>query len=105
MVDVRFAFSPERYHMQLRGHAGYCPGNDVVCAGVSAIAFSLLGYLTNAGDHIKVMREMRYEMGRVDIDVTGDDTLDAPFEMAIIGMQEIEKKYPENVHVKIFVEP
>ena len=105
MVDVRFAFSPERYRMTLRGHSGYNPGNDVVCAGVSSIVFSLLGWLANASEHITTTRAIQYEPGRVDVDVSGDSTLDSPFEMAIIGMQEIEKAHPANVHVNIFSEP
>lgn len=105
MVDVHFAFSHQRYRMTLRGHAGYNPGNDVVCAGVSAIVFSLLGYLANAGDHITVTDAIRYEPGHVDVDVTGDETLEPAFLMALIGIQEIEQAHPANVHVEIFSEP
>lgn len=105
MTDVRFAFSPERYRMSLRGHAGYNPGNDIVCAGVSSIVFSLLGWLANASEHITATREMRYEPGRVDVDVSGDKTLQTAFDMALIGISQIEQSYPANVHVNIFSEP
>lgn len=105
MVDVHFAFSPGRYRMTLRGHAGYNPGNDVVCAGVSSIVFSLLGWLANASEHITTTRAMQYEPGRVDIDVSGDAVLQTAFDMALIGISQIEQSYPENVHVNIFSEP
>lgn len=101
MTDVRFSAEGDRYRMTLRGHAGYNPGNDVVCAGVSAIVLSLLGWLANASEHITETRAMRYEPGSVDIDVAGDDALKTAFDMAVIGLQQIELGYPEFAHVEI----
>ena len=37
-----------RHHLHISGHAGYAaPGEDIVCAGISAIGYALMGYLRN----------------------------------------------------------
>lgn len=49
MIDVQLDFKGERglFTVTASGHAGYAPvGADVVCAGVSAILYGFLYYLS-----------------------------------------------------------
>lgn len=100
MITVSAEIDGGSYALSLRGHAGYNPGNDPVCAGVSSLLFALLGYLRNNSGHITEVRAMAYESGEADIDLDGDMTLRPAFEMAVIGLLQIAQKYPENIFLK-----
>jgi uncharacterized protein YsxB (DUF464 family) len=97
MVSVTFSSDDGRYKLRLDGHAGYNPGNDIVCAAVSSIIFALEGWLANSREHIAQIFTMRCRPGDVEIDVSGDDTLRPAFEMAYIGLAQIAETYPDNV--------
>lgn len=100
MIDVSFNYESD-YELTIRGHAGYSKtGNDIVCAGASAIAYTLVGYLNNLDD----INDLDY------IDHTGDFSVfcssdsikvKAAFEMAEIGFLQLEQTYPEYVRVTI----
>lgn len=100
MVSVVTECGGGRYKLRLRGHAGYNPGNDIVCAATSAIVFALMGYLANAKEHISDTVTLDYAPGEVSIDVLGDDTLSPAFTMAYIGLAQIAESYPENIKIE-----
>ena len=46
MIRINYCREEDRHRLTVDGHAGYAEhGRDIVCAGVSAISFALLGYL------------------------------------------------------------
>ena len=89
--------------LTVSGHAGYAEkGKDIVCAGVSAITQTLLGYLESCD--IEMESSERNGYTRVVAKEFRQSVITA-FEMAFIGMKLLEKKYPEHVRVigeKIF---
>jgi uncharacterized protein YsxB (DUF464 family) len=89
--------------MELKGHAGYNPGNDIVCAGISALAFALVGTLKNI-DGISFTRLQYQEGAAVEIEPFADPevqaVVDAVFTTVLIGLKQIQKQYPENIQVK-----
>lgn len=98
MVEAWFYRSGGEWTLRMMGHAGYAPGQDVVCAGCSAIAYALLGWAVNA--HRGAVLEQRDEPGDFVLCFAGaGDPADAVFSMAEIGLRQIEKAYPENVRV------
>ncbi len=96
MITVKCNINEDECTMVVKGHAGYNPGNDIVCAGCSAIITMLAGYLVNRLDRTKLIK-MEMESGNADIHVKGDAV--EVFEMAVIGLMQIEKAYPQNVKV------
>lgn len=99
MIRVNYSQEGSRYRLAVTGHAGYSAnGNDIVCAGVSAISYALLGYLQNSP---AVATEAHMDSGDLMIDCTGPETICAVFEMALIGYLQISKKYPQCVDVYI----
>lgn len=98
MVEIVFEEAGNRFYLAMYGHAGYNPGNDVVCAGVSAIIYALAGYIANA-EGLKVNSD-KYEPGEAEFDVEGDAR--QAFEMAYIGLAQISQEYPDNVQVTNF---
>ena len=96
MIRVSYSINEEECAIKVTGHAGYNPGNDIVCAGCSAIITTLAGYLVNRIDKAQVVR-MELEGGNADIQVKGDAV--EVFEMAILGLMQIEKAYPEYIKI------
>lgn len=91
----------EEFHLD--GHADYNPGNDIVCAGVSALAYTLLGALDNIEGLDK--RFIRIESGKLDIEINPfidhmkQVQVNTIFQTILIGILQIEKKYPDYVQV------
>lgn len=87
--------------LHLEGHAGYHPGNDIVCAGCSAIVYALMGWISNAAGHMAEVDELYEKSGTVRITADGDEQYGAAFDMAVIGLMQIAKKYPDHVSVEL----
>lgn len=100
-VDYWHDDATNTHYLSVIGHAGYAQtGQDIVCAGISAVSWALLGFLLNAeGDLEEVSQET--ENGRVVVLARGNQRIDTAFEMALIGYLQIEKQYPTNVEVNI----
>lgn len=97
MVTVVATVGKGRLSMQVTGHAEYNPGNDIVCAGVSAILFSLLGFLENAKEELRVNDTWSWHSGDVSIDVTETARTEAAFMTAYIGLAQLAQQYPNHV--------
>lgn len=108
MIKIEFTFSDNDIILQIDGHAEYNKGNDIVCAGVSAIAYNLASYLQvqeipftfkdNPGDFLCGVKKSEIET----IDVNRElEDIKTFFEYSYIGLFQIERLYPNNVSVKI----
>lgn len=79
------------------GHADYAPkGQDIVCAGVSAIEYALATWLDNmAAEGIK----SKVVLGDKETDcfICHDERADACMQMAWLGLCAIAHNYPDNV--------
>ena len=82
----------DRYTVTAQGHA---TGSPEVCAAVSGILYALAGYVEN---NINFAR-WRMESGDVDIAFLGDGRAEAVYNMAVIGLLQIEKSHPEYISV------
>lgn len=101
MINVVCDMSNEsEYELTIQGHAGYSEnGNDIVCAGASAIAYTLLGYLNNCDDVIDL--EYADRSGDFSLVCSGDSVrVQTAFEMALIGFMQLESTYPQCVRVE-----
>lgn len=99
MISIKASHKGARCRLSIRGHAGYHPGCDIVCAGVSAIAFALLGWLSNNPESITETRRSQWSEGSVELDILGDKGLRTAFQMAVIGLWQIAGQYPDNVQI------
>ena len=94
MIRVNYQRIGARHRLAVEGHAGHSDiGTDIVCAGVSAVSYALLGYLLKSGCNIS---EARADSGELLIDCT-DKRAEPAFEMALVGYNLIAKDYPQNV--------
>jgi uncharacterized protein YsxB (DUF464 family) len=81
--------------MECRGHAGYDPGKDVVCAGISALVCALAGYALDAPGGDAVL-----ESGGALIRCRAGVRTQTAFEVVLRGLRQIELSYPEHIRVE-----
>lgn len=104
MIKCEFTILNDDLILQIQGHAEYSKGNDIVCAGVSALSYTLVGTLANA----KIPYEFKDNPGdflcgaRIKgLDIIARNLAGIVFETICIGLMQIAKTYPNNVSVKI----
>lgn len=93
MTRIKTKYMGERMLITMSGHAGYNPGNDIVCAAESILMRTLLEVLDGAS--------ARYEEKEAYIEI------EAPVNPANIliwdtirtGYKLLEKEYPKNVKI------
>lgn len=85
----------DRYEIAALGHA---TGSVTGCAYISGILYSLAGYLTNEVE-IRV-EESRMEPGNVRLRFQGGREARTAYEMAVIGLAQLEAKHPEIIRVE-----
>lgn len=103
-VKVRRARIPDKsgrgegmaYFLEAKGHA---TGSEKVCSGVSAILYALAGWIINNDDKLLYHRE-RLTSGDAYIEFWGGTEAQTAYDMAVIGLRQIEKKYPEYIKFK-----
>ncbi|MBQ2865952.1 MAG: ribosomal-processing cysteine protease Prp [Clostridia bacterium] len=107
MISVTVNTDRDLYELRLEGHALYCPGNDIVCAAVSALTFALVGWVSNNPEHVKKLDkltgygELLPGGGKAHIKAVGDQSLRSAFMTAVIGLCQVAVSYPDNVRVHI----
>lgn len=88
----------DSYLLSAEGHA---TGNEQVCAAVSGIVYALAGYLTNAArDGYATSYALETDRGKALLHCYGGERVEAAYDMAVIGLQQIEKQYPQLVKVE-----
>lgn len=100
MTEIYFGEREGRYSIRAEGHAGYHPGNDIVCAAISVLLQTLWVNLNEIcggsgtqkeGDGIfffttKVEEEMRPQA-------------EALFYGTLRGLEMLAEEYPQNVRL------
>lgn len=97
---IRVEYSPYWAQLRLHGHAQYAPeGQDIVCAGVSALYETLLG-------HPQVHEESRDGWSILTADEGAREEMRPLFELIARGLERIADQYPAHVRFWMqFVKP
>ena len=90
-----------KYRLYVTGHADYSPGNDIVCAGVSA----LVGALVNYAKASPACRHLRCKVKAGEVFLSCRGGLGAGFDMIVGGLDAIAVSYPDHVRVQSTVTP
>ena len=92
--------------MEAHGHAGFAPqGQDIVCAGVSALAFAAAEYLELMEVQGKLEQEpvLMMEPGEIRLECLpkerSQEEAEQVFRLLEIGCRRIAQSYPNNVNV------
>ncbi|EGO64432.1 ribosomal-processing cysteine protease Prp [Acetonema longum] len=83
----------------VKGHAGIAPrGQDIVCAGVSALAQAAL-----LGIKVHLNRDFQWRVAHGDIEMRlagkPDALTNAVLETMVLGLLEIVRNYPKNIRM------
>ena len=98
MIHIRYQRRRGGHRLEITGHAQHGPaGQDIVCAGVSAISWALLGYLDGRG----MLEDAWADKGAMLLYIRDGDRAQAAIEMAMTGYQLLREKYPQNVGIHI----
>ena len=100
MTQVLARREGNRCYLSATGHA---TGSVEVCAGVSAILYSLAGYLENAAMARELeISVLRLESGDAVIEFEADGQAREAYEMAVIGLIQMAQMYPQYLVVSDF---
>lgn len=101
MTEIRWYWKENTCGLCAVGHAGYHPGNDIVCASVSAFCQTLRAGLE---EYCAAEIRHRQESGRFEIRarIEPDKQYVAAvlFYSIILGLELIEREYPNHVNVE-----
>lgn len=101
MIIAKYDRDGEMHTLSVNGHAGYAEkGQDIVCAGVSAIVYALIAFLENNSEDTTFV-SIDENNGEVIIACEGDERVSAVFYMAAIGIENIMNTYPDHVDIDI----
>lgn len=101
MITAKYEKDGDSHNLSVSGHARYSPyGQDIVCAGVSAIVYALIGWLENCVEDTKFV-SIDERGGEVIISAQGDAFVATAFYMCAIGIEQIANTYPAHVNIDI----
>lgn len=90
--------------IKIKGHAGYNPGNDIVCASISALIYAYINYMKDicSGDVCSRL-SVKDEPGDIEVWHQGfryREQKGAALNMLITGLRMIEERYPDYISVE-----
>lgn len=98
MTRVSFDYGLDNLAIRAEGHA---TGSEEVCAAVSSLTLSLLGYVLNEQRRGEALISQQVlEPGRFYLRASGGDKLRGAFEMTKQGMEQLQNSFPEFVAVE-----
>lgn len=95
MTQVTIQYSKSRAIVDLIGHAEFNPGNDIVCASVSTLAYALYNTLMHDGALIVI------KDGSMHMEFPYTEALEYHLKMFTVGIDMIQERYPDNVRLAI----
>jgi uncharacterized protein YsxB (DUF464 family) len=104
MVTVKVNTAGDQAQLTLQGHAGYNPGNDIVCAGASAVVTALACWLQNSRHWLREEPVVKLLPGDVLLQARGGVEMMEAYRVATAGLQCLAASYPGHVQV-VFQNP
>lgn len=93
MIRASYSHGGKVHRLTIDGHAGYAPqGSDIVCAGVSALAYALVGYLEGVDGSF-----FNSQPGHLVIECKNGKHVHTAFEVTVTGIRQLADAYPDNV--------
>ena len=95
MIEIFTHRHRGNYRLYVKGHADYAPGNDIVCAGVSALVSALVAYAAKSRE----CRHLRCRVCSGEAFLACRGGLGVGFDVVLEGLSAIAKAYPGHVSV------
>lgn len=106
MTGIKLDINGEKVSAEISGHSGYgeC-GNDIVCAAISALAFTLRSvFCDNTTNGNAYLYDERVDDGYMGFDMTvlkNRELVIAQLKAVFKGFELLEENYPENIKTVI----
>ena len=105
MTKVTISNSPWVTEIRVKGHAGFNPGNDIVCAAISNTSYMLLNFMLKfVPDYVRSYQDDPGDF-RMDIRMDGDKTthtrIKTALEMFKTGIEQISVNYPKHCTLEV----
>ena len=107
MTKVKFKQSGNIFRIGIDGHAGYNPGNDIVCASCSTLAYTLLQCLLaekENGAFLMFLQDIDEKSGHFYIKCKARQERAAQIGLIVnviaAGFALVQQKHPEHVEVE-----
>lgn len=84
----------DRYDIDVRGHAGFDPGNDIVCASISTLTYTLVNVAYSK------LTDLHISDGHMILAMPKDTQTAEWLKMYRIGIAALAEQYPTNVSLK-----
>lgn len=96
MIKILYRKTEDSFKLKITGHAGYAKkGEDVVCAGISTLYFTLGNYLEKNCDHFSCIENRN---GNAELLAYGKEAV-AALDVILTGFEMMQAEYPENIQV------
>lgn len=102
MTRVSTVTKGNKITIDIQGHAGFNPGNDIVCASASMLAYTLMQNLmdlTNVGllEYCKTSEKNGILNIKVKTNNKGEAVVKIVIKTIMTGYELLENQYPNNV--------
>ena len=98
MIRAIYVRDGDSHELTVTGHSGYAEhGQDIVCAGVSAITLALLGWIDDNSQNVSSMDGSAVHDGHLWMKCTGNKRVTTAFQMAVKGLEQLASAYPSHV--------
>lgn len=95
MTQIKARYGRDTYSIIAKNHAG----TSESCAGISAILWALAGWIENAHSGACSL-----DKGDAYIAMPKGGGADVAMDMTVIGLLQIQKKAPDDVHIEMICE-
>lgn len=94
MTYITYKKEKGRYSLKAEGHAGYRPGNDIVCAAISALVQTLwAGLMGQCHGRGEKRQEGGYFVFYVDLEKKWKREGEALFDGIVLGLEMIAREH------------
>lgn len=103
---TEITYSIKDMYLHCKGHAGGGPaGQDIVCAGVSALSMALLNQLNEEEEKGTIRSRWKMEPGGIILraemkEQRQTQTIKAYYRVIIMGLRALAENYPENIKME-----
>ena len=104
---IKVVYHREYHRVTVEGHANSGePGHDLVCAGVSALTYTLAANVANMADSRQVrINSLELSPGKAEIDCKPvsrlKDTVSMVFQAVCVGFEILAHDYPQYISYEI----
>lgn len=97
MIEILTERMSNNYKVKICGHANYSGGEDIVCAAVSVLFYSLIAAAQR--DRKVSMLKSSEQKGNGYLSFRGGEESRGAYKMALEGFSALARQYPSNINI------